>query len=461
MNTLAERKRPGYVVFLQYGLLFAVLFFICSVSRVYEGDDLIFVEATNGQSLFSWIGARYLAWSGRIFTESCLYLVFHGSIALWYIITPLALMLLAWSIVRIFKEKPSFWEVVVSTCLLLMMQGQIFASSVLWMTGAICYLWPAAIGAVAMIPYADAVFRGKTSIKKSTSILCTVALLAAALGTEQITACLLGFMVCAHIYLIVKKQKISPRYYLMPVGMIAGLVVIALCPGNAVRMLSEEASWYPGFFDLSMTVKLGRTVAWMFEKIFVLCRLPVFLLSAVVLYAAFRRQGDGRRNVAVRTVFLSLFLFSLGVQFLQVTAFAGVEFPLYNFALADSLLAGTLPAQSATGAMILFPFLYWSGYALFLILTLLDSTKRKGFYLLCFLACVLSLLMMVASPTIYGSGNRLEFVFYVIIAMVMVSLLQEQGLLASRYVILAAAILAAANIGNLLYIFKDGFYVIY
>lgn len=467
MSSELAHKKNNVQTFLSYGILFLILYFIFSVSKLSSGDDLLFVDWTKGHSLLSWLDYRYATWSSRIFSEAAVYLIFGKTHVLWYIINPIAMIGLAWSIIRVLKEAPKFYEVVLATLLLLMMPGNVFTSSILWMTGAIFYLWPTAIGVFALIPYADAVFRGKTDLCARKAILSAVLLFLASLGTEQITACLFGFVVCSHLYFLIKKKKISLWFYIIPAAMVAALVLITRCPGNAVRILQEEGNWYPGFFEMSTTLKIGKGFIWVFEKIFNVARSFIFILSALIVYGAVIGNAKERKHKAVPTIFISMFLFAIGVQLASMAGMDTQTQPfLFHFSALGDFLEGNpiwaLFAQEAgTLFMMLFPYIFWTVYTIFMVWTLLDNTKHKGFIALALLASLLSLVMMFVSPTIYASANRVLFVLAVLFVMVILFLIKEYKLWGNKYILWAALLFAAANMVYVMSFFKNGYAVIY
>ncbi len=464
----ADRRKEYVRRIMPYLALYAALFLLSAVSKPFEGDDLILIDAVKGLNLFEWIAQRYANWSSRLFSEGMVYLIFGVCRWLWYVLNPAMMLLLGYSLVRILTVQVRFQHVLLAVLVLHLFYGSFYSSGVLWMTGAIYYLWPAAIGAFAMRPFADAAFRQKQPKSPGMAALYSALLFCAAMGTEQIAACLLGFAVCVVGYLAVKTRKVPYVLLVMTLCIAAGVAVFLLCPGNNVRYISDMNAYDPGFEQNGILFQVARATLWMFEMVFTDCSLFVFAISAGLLLWAFRAKDNQKNKLfaVARAVFLCLFLVALAARLQNLVVMDNNMVSwLHSFKrMADhldgrGLAVFALPAGELLRSLV--PYVFWTAYAASMACLLLFYKSKRVFYGITMLAAVASLLIMAASPTLYVSGARLGFVCAVLLALVLLDQLKELALWDKKVTLLVTGVFALVNMASLYGNYLNGYYVIY
>lgn len=353
-------------------------------------DDEWFQRISHQQNYFEYISNRYMTWSARIFPDSVMYFIFSLPMIIYWSVTSLAMILTSYSIVRITKRDVKTFDIFVVCTLLGFMNFEMFFHSFLWITGAVNYLWPLALGLFSMIPYADYVFRGTKWTKKSWIFLSILATLLFSMSNEQYL--IVGF--CAaltgHLMLFFKKEKQTLFLLVKTSLMFLGFLLMYFAPGNALRLQRETEKWYPDFNELSIfshiKVGLNFMVTGIYNNIFSLFLLVV--LSSILLLKLDRSSF----------VIISLVIACLSCMYLFPGFSSGLG-QIYNYSAKQifSIGAFTTVVKNFFVAFLLFIVAAISVY---------KSASYKRFSLLCMIAALLSIIMLWFSPTLFASGSR-------------------------------------------------------
>ena len=452
----------------KYALLYAVLAAVFSTTRILWGsDDSAFLEATKNHTIISWVIRRYSIWSGRVFTETCIYLVFGVSRLIWYFLNPVFLLIASYSIARIAKENVVFNDVLLIVLLFLTMQINIISSSMLWMTGALNYLWPVAIILWGIIPYADAVFRSKMKLTIPQTILHTIALFLGCMGSEQAAVCATAFIFVSHICWIWQKKRVSLKLFLLSGASIAGLLIMLLSPGSWARITAETAHWYPEFDQLSLQYKLVRGITFTYEKLFNYAFILIFTFATMVILRTYLLNKQQSKSPVFQLKLLTaLSMFGVCVIVLGITAIPDNDSQnllyrlIFDFNRLDTLVVSRSFTLSKQLLCALCPYIFWSVFLLLLVSLIHQTMKREYFYWLCFSDAFFALLMMAFSPTVYVSKNRTVFVSATIIVLMIFDLLQQYQIDLRKLIFPIGAV----SMINLFYLFshyQNGFTVLY
>ncbi|TWE01065.1 hypothetical protein FB550_106117 [Neobacillus bataviensis] len=428
-------------------IVYFLLYFFHFVVKKFPGDDFIFSKATQNSTLMHWLFNRYFNWSARIFPDTMVYYFLAHRVWLWRLINPIILMLLCFSVVRIWRKKVTLLEFLIVLAILGYFAQNILSSGVFWITGSMYYLWPITLGLIAMIPYADKVFRDCALQNKYMFLLYFVSGFFASIGNEQVSLCLSCFAILTHVTLVFQKKEQDKKLLLMTGFMIIGTLIMILSPGNKVRSVAETAYWYPTFGELSLKDHFYIGTIWGFKKIFSDMKSILYLLSVITLITYFKNEGF-KRNIIFR-LFTLIFVI---VLILQLEGIA--QGFLHNFEeIRKFNFSATLLSLHLTKAFLIavFPYFFWTVYSVMLVYLLLQNTKFKTFTLFGFLAVIGTLMVMFFSPTIYGSGNRVLTVGSVILTVIIMGKIIENRLISNLFFLCIIWCFPLINLSYMMY----------
>ncbi|MEH7414521.1 DUF6056 family protein, partial [Neobacillus drentensis] len=415
------KKYKWFILLIVYFLIYLFHF----VVKKFPGDDLLFSKATQNSTLMHWLFNRYFHWSARIFSDTMVYFFLAHRVWLWRLINPIFLLVLCYSVVRIWRKKVTLLEILIVLAILGYFAQNILSSGVFWITGSMYYLWPITLGLIAMIPYADKVFRDFELQNKYMFLLYFVSGFFASIGNEQVSLCLSCFAILTHIALVFQKKEQDKKLLLMTGFMIIGTLIMILSPGNKVRTVAETAYWFPTFGELSLKDHFYIGTIWGYKKIFSDMKYILYLLSVITLITYFKNDKL-KQNIIFR-LFTCIFVI---VLILQLEGIA--QGLLHNFEeIRKFHFSETLLSFHLTKAFLkaIFPYLFWTLYSFMFIYLLLQNTKFKTFTLFGVLAVIGTLVVMFFSPTIYGSGNRVLTVGSVILTVIIMGKITENRLI--------------------------------
>lgn len=372
-------------------ILFLSITYYLSFFGLQKGtDDEWFQRISQQQNYFDYISNRYMTWSARFFPDSVMYFVFSVPMIMYWAITSLAVILTSYSVVRIIKSEVKTFDIFVVCTLFGFMNFEMFFHSFLWITGAVNYLWPLALGLFSMIPYADYVFRGDKWGKNRWIFFSILSTVLFSLSNEQYL--MVGF--CAaltgHLMLFIKKEKQLFFLLFKTVLMLLGILFMYFAPGNALRLQRETEKWYPDFNELSVfshiKVGLNFMVMGIYNNIFSLFLLVI--LSSLLLLKLNRSSF----------FIISIVIACLSCMYLFPGFSSGLG-QIYNYSIKQlfSIDAFTVVIKNFFVAFLLFII---TGIAVY------RSATYKKFSLLCMIASLFSIIMLWFSPTLFASGSR-------------------------------------------------------
>ncbi|MCM3763508.1 DUF6056 family protein [Neobacillus niacini] len=433
-----------------FPLLYFFVYLYHLVVTKYQGDDIIFSKVSNDMTITQWLYTRYMEWSSRIFSDAMVYFILGERVWLWRIINPLLLIFLAIAIVRIWKRNFSFLEVLVALMLIGFFAQNVLSSGIFWITGSINYLWPIAFGMLAMIPYADKVFRDESESLNNNFLFSLFLIIGflASIGNEQVSLCISCFAILSHFALYWRHQKQNKKLIIMTICMVIGTSLMLLAPGNKERWIQEVAYWFPEFEDLSLKDHLYLGTVWAFEKVFYDMKYLVMLLSVITLIPYF--QSKQFRNNRILKVFAIFFMLIVLVNISEI----GKEL-LYNFKAIKSFdfSANLLAIFTGNASFVsaVFPYAFWTAFSLMLGYLTIKNSQYKLFILISLLAFTATLMVMFFSPTIYGSGNRVLTVGSTILVLLITGKILENNLIQSWFYVFLLACFPIINLSQMLY----------
>lgn len=377
-----------------------IILLVCHLTfKLNFGDD-VFFRNVNYREIFSWLSSRYNNWSSRIFIEFTLVSMLKLPSFVWCILNSLIIVLIVYSISRIFSIKNK-WIIILSV----MVYPLYEMKSAGWYATTINYIWPLSFGLFSLIPIKN-IFENKKE-KWYMYILYTISLIFAC-NHEQMCAIVFAFYLIFSIYYFIKNnKKASPYLVIQLLFALISLIFIFTCPGNAARKVSETNNWYPAFESFGMLGKTYLGFVSTFVKSVYSVNLPLLVLSILIPIFTFKKT----KKEFIRLISLVPILI-----FLLISIFPTILnsiFPHISSFVQNSRVYGDSPnsvsiglqSLSALGICVIF---YIS--ILFSIFKLFDG-KEKWLYCLIVLAGLSSRIIMGFSPTLYASDMR-TFIFY-------------------------------------------------
>lgn len=210
-------------------------------------DDMMYLHALHEQSLAAWLGERYAAWSGRVGIDAVTLLVIPH-VWLWRALSAVLLGALLWAVAALLRGER---DVRLAVCLMLgfaLIDPRTLFQSVLWVTGSFNYLWPAALGALALLPFARPEFQGR-------HFLWSVPAAAYACFQEQAALLLLAFQLLL-LARLVHGRRASVGHGIQLAVCAMAFAVVLLAPGQLRRFDVMVQFWFPEYQQLSTVERL-------------------------------------------------------------------------------------------------------------------------------------------------------------------------------------------------------------
>lgn len=244
-----------------YFITITVMHLLMTENDLLDGKRY-YAQALDGMSMREFLYIRYETWSSRLVIDGAC-AVFARSVLLWTVADILILMLLAWSLSRIFnaeKRKEVDWFIV---AMLLIFPFETMSSAG-WIATTMNYLWPATFGVFACVPIAKC-YRGEKI--HAAEWIGYIPAAVYACNMEQMCAVMFVIYVCAIAVLYVRirsrhsdecKNSFGPLSGIILQFLVAcaSLAVIMKCPGNKARLAEEISTGVRNFEMLSFTDKL-------------------------------------------------------------------------------------------------------------------------------------------------------------------------------------------------------------
>lgn len=391
--------RNKYVI--AFSLIYLMFFFkLCYGHYVNMADDVWFSNVYDSQSnIFIWLKDRYFQWTSRIPIEFFLVLLItHFKV--WIFIN--SFMFTSLVLCMIYYLDLSLKKLLVSSALVFVlvlwgMPKSVSFEAAIWMTGSFNYLWPVTLAAISYLClYKTFLFNSKLFVVLS----CLFIFLSS--FNEQVAVVNFISILVSVVYF-----KWSGRRYLflLPpfLSVCIVLIIIVTCPGNMARYDIETATWFEGFNRIGLFGKLVLGCN-LYVDALVSKHSVVPLLSSLALIRVC--NGFGAKSIAVfwSVVFIATLIISPDAIHLNendVLTFL----PLVRALLAALYLVSIVCVVSASR----------------------HFDKVSLVIVVCFICSAASIVFMGLSPTIYASGKRVYFVYYVImIFLSMYALLQNK-----------------------------------
>lgn len=377
------------------------------------GDDTNFVTTAHQYNLMEFVVMRYLTWSSRIFSEMMIWIFAHLDLIYWKIVDLLLYLLQSFMLYQYYllfarkydqpceKSDP----VALIACLVIPFSMDFLAlkDAVFWVTGAMNYLWPAALGLAGFYLPLRYTLTGSTGFQsKLGSIAAQIGsyllLLCGLVSSEQMGAIFVAFYLLFNLYYVLQNKRVSVYLLWQVVFAIIIYLLIIKAPGVAERTVAETQNYIPDFQTVALSLKLNYSARWFFDAI--INQMGMLLPTVWVLLCVYIFKTE--KKFGLIDIFSLLCIFLGFVAFLlkdSTTAF-----------LFDFQASWGIPAFGVTSYL---PMLFWMIVLLSTIVELIRigcSFYEKMAYLFVSLGIACSIAVIVFSPTMYASGDRTKYI---------------------------------------------------
>lgn len=457
-------KKVHSVVLLS--LLYAGGLLMLSFIGYSDGDDAFFLEYCSSMGLFEYLKWRYAEWTGRMVAETIMHIFFNLDLWVWRIVNAGMLVALPLALVSLKKRvvpdaagvsandrnRGLLVSLIMATLFYAFLDIKAFGYSAIWITGSMNYLWPMVCGVVVLTVVAQVAFEAtdenKVPVWKFTAgALCAVI---AAMSSEQMGAVLLAFEIICIAEKFWKKRAVGVGMCAMTAATAGAFLVSSLAPGNELRIAAAVEYNMPQFEALSLGERFFMLVQWLvssFANENVVFLIAIWLVGMLLLgykiksgnlnvKSALRAKGYLAGSAVFTTVALA------GKCGVTIVNDIGI-----NLAEMTGLVEQVPMASDMSGAQWT-ALVWWLLAMAFTLFFLWEISGRKWLILFTYMGAVACEVILIFSPTIYSSGERVFFIAGLML-MFLVLVLYEQlpkGKVRAGYV----GVLLVLGVGNLL-----------
>ena len=431
MRELKESKRKQMAITILTVLVFAVCLLMLSLIHYSDGDDTFFLQYCGSMGIFEYLKWRYETWTGRMISEGMMHIFFNRDLWFWRIVNagmltalPLALVLVKNKI----SGKKQVFGVWVALLFYLLIDINTFGYSCVWITGSMNYLWPSVCGVLALATVAEEAFspikeRSKGSGLYFLSIPCT---LMAAMSSEQMGAVILAFCFICIGRKFWNRQKASVWIFLQTASAAVAFAVSSLAPGNALRVEESVEVYLPQFYTLSFVEKLFMLIQWFVSSF---ANENAMLLTAIWIAGIFLLSARRKKEILSRKEKVRNSIFLSGCCVFGMIALAGkagvnavCDMGIHLAEMKGKLEA--VPTAAGMSGMQWMALIWWSTALIFTFFLLWELTNGRLVVLLTYLGAAACEGIMILSPTIYSSGERVFFVTGILLTGILLLLLE-------------------------------------
>ena len=457
---VAEWKKVHIVMLLS--LVFIGSLIVLSFIGYSDGDDTFFLEYCGSMGLGEYLKWRYETWTGRMISEALMHIFFNANLWIWRVVNagmlvalPTALAALKQKVLfydsKIYeREKYGMWLIGLLMALLTyaLLDIKAFGYSAIWITGSMNYLWPMVCGVVTLGIVAEVAF-GTGEVSTWKYVIAWLCAVIAAMSSEQMGAVLLAFEIICIAEKVWKKKKVPMKIVILAVVTLGAFLVSGLAPGNALRIVSAIEHNMPQFEQLTFGERFFLLAQWLissFANENAVFLIAIWLVGIILL--VFRiKDGNLTHKETLRAKCYAI----AGALFLCV-AVAGKcgATRLNDIGINLAEMTGLIEQvpQVTEMSMLQWRALVWWLFAmLFTLFFLWEVSREKLLVTLTYMGAVASEVILIFSPTIYSSGERVFFLAGLMLMFIVMMLYEAlpKGKVRVYYV----SSLAVLGIGNL------------
>ncbi|WP_026499112.1 hypothetical protein [Butyrivibrio sp. WCD2001] len=383
-------------------IFFIIIFIYHIFIKEYSGDSLgSYAHFLDDHSLLWALNYRFMNWTSRVLIDLPIILIAHNQhIIIWKFLDIIMFCILQHGFLYLTdKRHPSL----VTGLLLLYPLSNL--SSAGWIATTINYLWPAALGSIALCLTKYAIHKKPIPLRiVIPGIICTI------LATNFETLALFFFIVLSYIFI---KMLISKKYTTTSACIIlvqllvsaANILIAYLCPGNTARK-AVEIRWMHDFLTLTLIDKISLGITSTLSYAVQYSILCVFMFC-ILFIGVCRSNIPNKKHMLILsaiapTIFFSKTIFA-AVSNLFIPAinslfdYAG-KITNTNYRFASSYLTFVLSTIIIAGTLIT-------------IMVIFNDYSRALLLSIIFIGGLSTRLILGFSPSLYASGYRTFFFF--------------------------------------------------
>jgi len=302
------------------------------------------------------------------------------------------------------------------------------------------------IGALCVV--AKAAF-GETQVSAVSFVLATIGAVIAAMSSEQMGAVLLAFEVICIIEKIWKKKPAQIGLVVLVVVTLGAYLVSALAPGNELRITAAIEHNMPQFELLTLGERVFLLAQWLvssFANENVSFLIAIWLVGILILIFRMKKETLKVKEILRTKLCIGTAGVFLGIGVLGkcgVRALSDIGINLVEM----TGLVEQVPQASDMSSMQWLMFAWWAIGIVFTFFFLWEVTRGKAVILFTYLGAVACEVIMIFSPTIYSSGERVFFLTGLMLMFIIMVLYEAlpKGQIRAGYVC-ALGIVAVGNL---------------
>lgn len=435
-----------------YVLVFVFALIACSQIKYTDGDDAFFYHYSNTMNFFEYIKWRYLSWTGRVSSETMMYLIFNVNIWAWRVINAFMLVFLPYSMLTLLKvvseadiesskllyngerKKVTALALVVihTLCFFcyLLMDINTLGYACFWITGSMNYLWSFVCGLWVLIPLAKYVYQeerlsfGKLAYAIPCSAIATMA-------AEQMGAVILAFILICILHTWIKGKRTEIGIWALLFSTLLSFIILFAAPGNDLRVQVAIETCMPQYSTLTFGEHAFITIQWVLssfanENVLFMCLIWIF----GILLLEKKKNPQNRRQLGICQILTGICVLSGVCAWTGRTFFSDLGLDIED--ITQKMEQVPMLDDLTVGQMLV--CLWWI-VALLYTLGLLCVVSDKGILMcLIYAGSIACEAVLFFSPTMYSSGERVYFlsdIMLMFIGLFLYSALKEKK---NRYI---------------------------
>lgn len=249
MVNKAEQRRQWMLMGCFFLILLALhVLFV----RTGTNDDLVYQGYWRDYSLGAFLKLQYETWTSRLLIEIAVMLCTGAPVWVWHLLNILMVLGIVWNVADLFGLGDR-WDALVLFFTIMWAVPLDTLCDAGWINTSVNYLWILSAGLAALRPLKH-LCCGEHCARWELAVCPACALFAA--DMEQMAAVLLGsYLVCGG-YLLMKKRKLSPIYFVQLALILLSILFALTAPGNGLRFEVEARNEFPRFPELGVGEKL-------------------------------------------------------------------------------------------------------------------------------------------------------------------------------------------------------------
>lgn len=383
-----------------YGIIFLIIL-IPHLFMKYHMDDIAYSHFLDRFNYIEFLKYRYFNRSSRLIIETVAIFLLRLDIKVWGVLNSLIYTFLIYLINKLVNKENDLFIIVFIACIFLLYPYHDI-SQVGWADTSLIYIWTFVFGLVSIIPLYN--FDKNKKTKKWHYILF-IPFIMYSINQEQMCALVLGFNILFLIYHLLKDKSISKYNFFCIVISIISVIFIIISPGNNYRFISSTYSVYLGYSKLNIFEKLYLGIV---PTINILLQNKIiififFILLSIATYFYSRKKFS--KIISTVNIILSIFMLFLLPVLVDTSKIFNKIYIAFNY----------LGIPNLNNPVNLIPLIFSILFVADILFMLAVTFKKNILPFFIFLGGFLSRIIIGFTPSIFFSGNRTEYFFYMLI----------------------------------------------